>query len=84
MTVAVCVTHEGLKEREEARAGEVSGSHITWRRHEKVVTVVRMLVNTTSIKNCFKIPGYHVLNYVNWANKILPVALLEVSYRLKA
>lgn len=29
MTVAVCVAHKGLQEREETCAGEVSGSHIT-------------------------------------------------------
>lgn len=38
VTVAVRVAHEGLQEREEARAGEVSRSHITWRRHDKVAT----------------------------------------------
>lgn len=43
MTVAVCVAHEGLQEREEACAGEVSRSHIAWRWHDKVISVVSML-----------------------------------------
>lgn len=80
MTCAVCVAHEGLQEREEACAGKVSGSHIAWRRHDKVVTVVRMLENTIAIKNCLKIPREHALNHVDLANS-LSVALIKVSNR---